>query len=189
MRKKRLCNCKNASTEIDMQVLFCYYPYHRHLLFLPLFIVGCLVCFFICLGSLFSAREKIFQNIPNFLFFLLLSIFCIVFAKIFYETAHQALCCTVKGIFVLNRKYVKMDCFSWQDTLHVYETKSPQGHYYWVLSRKPLTQQETKYLAGKSSWMLKLNIDGTIVVWNNQSHDAQAFCSVIKNHTRIISHL
>ncbi len=177
---------KQSDGNVNKFAVYC--PNRRNLFALPLFAVGCVWGIWVCAEPMCNSGKIVTEYPQQIIFGLSISVCCTLCAKTLFYSAQQVLYCAEDGLYIAYDRSVDRVFIPWNDEIYVYETKNFKGHVYWVFSKNPLNKNESQHLATKSSWLLRIYIDETFVVWDNASRDAQFFFRAIKTHTKIIRH-
>jgi len=175
--------------EIKEPVISTYYPNRRYLFALPLFAAGCVWGLWACGIMIHNGQWTAIGSRMKILFFLAISVCCIICMKVLYDAAQQGLYCTEKGLYIRHDSHGKMGFVSWQDMKNAYETRNFQGHRYFVRSCEALSKEETRHLAAFSSWRMKMQENQSVMIWNNGCRNAQTFFSEVKQHVKVISYI
>ena len=173
----------------DEQILASYYPNRRHLFLLPILVLAFIGSLWICVETVSMSNTIEATNILRLSMLLGFAVFCVICCRFFYDTAQQVLCCTCNGIYILHDRNEELDFLSWDNMSYVYVTTNFKGHTYWIISEKQLTKNETRRLATNSSWLLKIHVDQTIILWDNGSNSARMFFLEFRERVQVINHM
>lgn len=108
----------------DSDSLIVYYPNRRNLYALPLFMVGCIWGIWVFVEPIWNSEKIVIEHLAQMIFGLWVSLCCIVFFRVLFDSARQMLYCTDDGIHIAHDRRIDQDFIPWSDVLYVYEARN-----------------------------------------------------------------